>query len=58
MALSQEESLSKALEEQKVVALQLNRDAIGYGTLKRESEGERAMYEILLKRLKETDINR
>ncbi|MCP4267903.1 MAG: polysaccharide biosynthesis tyrosine autokinase, partial [Candidatus Brocadiaceae bacterium] len=54
--LSQEESLSKALEEQKVVALQLNRDAIAYGTLKRESEGERAMYEILLKRLKETDI--
>ncbi|MCP4976294.1 MAG: hypothetical protein GY931_09055, partial [Maribacter sp.] len=56
VALSQEESLSKALEEQKVVALQLNRDAISYGTLKRESEGERAMYEILLKRLKETDI--
>lgn len=56
MALSQEESLSKALEEQKVVALQLNRDAIAYNTLKRESEGERAMYEILLKRLKETDI--
>ncbi len=55
-ALSQEESLSKALEEQKEVALQLNRDAIAYGTLRRESEGERAMYEILLKRLKETDI--
>ena len=56
VALSQEESLFKALEEQKVVALQLNRDAIAYGTLKRESEGERAMYEILIKRLKETDI--
>ncbi len=57
VALSQEESLSAALEEQKAVALQLNRDAIAYGTLKRESEGERAMYEILLKRLKETDIS-
>ncbi len=56
MALSQEEALSEALEEQKEVALQLNRDAIAYGTLKRDSEGERAMYEILLKRLKETNI--
>ncbi|MCP4253458.1 MAG: polysaccharide biosynthesis tyrosine autokinase [Candidatus Scalindua sp.] len=56
VAVSEEESLSVALEEQKVVALQLNRDAIAYGTLKREGEGERAMYEILLKRLKETNI--
>jgi capsular exopolysaccharide synthesis family protein len=56
VALSQEESLNKALEEQKTVALQLNRDAIAYNTLKRGSEGERAMYEILLKRLKEADI--
>ncbi len=56
VTLSQEENLSKALEEQKIVALQLNRDALAYGTLKRESEGERAMYEILLKRLKETDM--
>ncbi len=54
--MAQEEILSKALEEQKIVALQLNRDAIVYGTLKRESEGERAMYEVLLKRLKETNL--
>ncbi len=56
VALSHEEGLSDALEEQKEVALKLNRDAIAYGTLRRDSEGERAMYEILLKRLKETDI--
>ncbi|MFQ5964086.1 MAG: GumC family protein [Candidatus Scalinduaceae bacterium] len=56
VALSKEESLSKALEDQKEKALELNRKAIAYGTLKRESESERAMYGILLKRLKETDI--
>jgi polysaccharide biosynthesis transport protein len=56
VALSREESLSKALEEQKKVALDLNKKAIAYGTLKRESESERAMYDILLKRMNETDI--
>ena len=56
VAVSREDSLSVALEEQKKVALDLNRKAIAYGTLKREAEGERAMYDILLKRMKETDI--
>ena len=56
VALSKEENLSNALEDQKEKALGLNRKAIAYGTLKRESESERAMYDILLKRLKETDI--
>jgi capsular exopolysaccharide synthesis family protein len=56
VALSKEENLSNALEDQKNVALSLNRKAIAYGTLKRESESERTMYDILLKRLKETDI--
>ncbi len=56
VALSREESLSVAMEEQKGVALDLNRKAIAYGTLQREAESERAMYDILLKRMKETDI--
>ncbi len=56
VAQSREKSLSDALEEQKRVALDLNRKAIAYGTLQREAEGERAMYDILLKRMKETDI--
>ncbi len=56
VALSKEETLSRALDEQKKVALNLNRKAIAYGTLQRESESERAMYDILLKRLKETDV--
>ncbi len=56
VALSKEESLSKALEEQKKVALELNRKSISYGTLKREAESEKAMYDMLLNRMKETDI--
>lgn len=56
VAQAREESLSDALEEQKRVALDLNRKAIAYGTLKREAESERAMYDILLKRMRETDI--
>lgn len=56
VALSKEESLSQALEEQKEIALDLNRKAIAYGTLKRESESEKAMYDILLTRMKETGI--
>ncbi|MFQ5713799.1 MAG: GumC family protein [Candidatus Scalinduaceae bacterium] len=56
VALAKEENLSKAFEDQKKKALELNRKAIAYGTLKRESESERDLYGILLKRLKETDI--
>ncbi len=56
VALSKEESLSQALEEQKKVALDLNRKAIAYGTLKREADSEKAMYDLLLNRMKETDI--
>ncbi len=56
VALSKEESFSQALEEQKEVALDLNRKAIAYGTLKREAESEKAMYDMILNRMKETDI--
>ncbi len=56
MALAREENFAKTLEEQEKIALDLNRKAISYGTLKREAESERAMYNVLLTRLKETDI--
>ena len=56
IALSKEESFSQALEEQKKVALGLNRKAIAYGTLKREADSEKAMYDMILNRMKETDI--
>ena len=56
MALSKVENLSKALEDEKTDALELNRKAIAYGALMRDIEGERAMYEILLKRMEEADV--
>ena len=54
--LSKEESLSKELEVQKDEAQKLNRKAIAYGALQRNIDGERQMYNILLKRMKEADI--
>ena len=56
MVLAREENLAKAFEEQEKIAQDLNRKAISYGTLMREAESERAMYDVLLKRMKETDI--
>jgi polysaccharide biosynthesis transport protein len=56
VALSKEESIANAFEEQKEKALELNRKAIAYNTLKRETESEKTMYDVLLKRMKETGI--
>lgn len=56
VALSKVENLSKALEDQKEEALELNRKAIAYGALKRDIDGERAMYDLLLKRMEEADV--
>ena len=46
-----------ALTEQEKKALELNRMAIEYNVLKRDTETNREMYEALLKRMKETDIS-
>ena len=54
--LSKEASLTQELEDQKDEALKLNRKAIAYGALQRDIDGERQMYNILLKRMKEADI--
>ena len=54
--LSKEESLTQELEDQKDDALKLNRKAIAYGALQRDIDGEKQMYNILLKRMKEADI--
>ncbi len=56
VASAEEENLAQALEAQKKVALNLNRKAISYSRLKREADSERALYNVLLKRMKETDI--
>ena len=54
--LLKEASLTQELEDQKDEALKLNRKAIAYGALQRDIDGERQMYNILLKRMKEADI--
>ncbi|MFH0925539.1 MAG: polysaccharide biosynthesis tyrosine autokinase [bacterium] len=56
VAKSREESLKSSLEEQKKEALELNQKTISYEALKRESESNKQMYDILIKRFKETSI--
>lgn len=56
VTLAREKSLKEALANQKNEALSLNKKAIEYGVLKREAEGAREMYEVLIKRFKETSV--
>jgi len=48
--------LKAALAKQKKESLELNQKAIQYGVLRRESESARYMYELLIKRFKETSL--
>ncbi|MEE9165291.1 MAG: polysaccharide biosynthesis tyrosine autokinase [Nitrospinota bacterium] len=57
VALAAEKSLVQALNQQKGEASYLNEKSIRYGALKRESESNRQMYGILLKRMKETGLS-
>ena len=56
VALARENSLKAALAKQKKESLELNQKAIEYGTLRREVESVRQMYELLIKRFKETSL--
>jgi len=56
VALARENSLKSALAQQKEELLDLNQKAIDYGVLRREAEGAREMYEMLIKRFKEASI--
>nr|HID58044.1 polysaccharide biosynthesis tyrosine autokinase [Desulfobacterales bacterium] len=56
VALAREKSLKEALAKQKKESLELNQKAVEYGVLKREAESAREMYEILIKRFKETSL--
>jgi succinoglycan biosynthesis transport protein ExoP len=56
VALAKENSLKAALAKQKKESLELNQKAIRYGVLRRESESARYMYELLIKRFKETSL--
>jgi len=56
VTLAKENSLKAALAKQKKESLALNQKAIQYGVLRRESESARYMYELLIKRFKETSL--
>lgn len=57
VALAREESLKDALSKQKQELLDLNEKAIQYGVLTREVESARNIYELLIKRFKETSLS-
>ena len=56
VALAREQSLKGALGQQKGETLSLNKKAIDYNVLKREAETSREMFDILIKRFKETSM--
>ena len=56
LAVAKEESLKKALEKQKNESLEMNKKAVQYGVLQRQAESARQMYEMLIKRFKETSL--
>ena len=56
VAEAREKSLKAALEKQKRESLDLNRKAIQYTVLSRETESARQMYDLLIKRFKEASL--
>jgi capsular exopolysaccharide synthesis family protein len=57
-ALSAEQSLMRALDEQKAEAQALNRRSIDHAALQREAVSVRQVYQTLLQRAKETSVSR
>ncbi len=56
LALAREESLKHALAKQKTESLKFNKKAVQFGVLQRETESSKHMYEMLIKRFKETSL--
>ena len=56
-AQAQEQSLTNALDQQKLDALALNRKGIEYGVLARDAASNRQIFEGLMQRTKETGIS-
>lgn len=56
-ALSQEQSLTEALNQQKDAALSMNRKAINYSVLERDVESTKQIYNSLMQRAKETNVS-
>ncbi len=57
LAQNQYKSFAATLEEQKLLANQLNQDSIQYNILKREVDSNKQLYEGLLQRLKEASVS-
>lgn len=57
-AQSTESSLQTAAQEQEKAALALNKAAIGYQQLARQAETDRALYESVLRQIKQTDVSK
>jgi len=53
-----EASLQQALQDQQGVAVNLNRTAIGYQELARQAETDRALYESVLRQIKDTNLTK
>jgi succinoglycan biosynthesis transport protein ExoP len=56
-ALDSEKKLNEALEQQEKAALELSKIAIPYNVLQREVESDRAMYDSVNNRLRETTVS-
>jgi uncharacterized protein involved in exopolysaccharide biosynthesis/Mrp family chromosome partitioning ATPase len=57
-AKATEASLETATQEQEKAALALNKAAIGYQQLARQAETDRALYESVLRQIKQTDVSK
>ena len=57
-ARATENNLAAAVQEQEKAAVALNRAAIGYQELARQAETDRALYESVLRQIKETDVSK
>src|SRR6185436_15915951 len=56
-SVAQEQSLTRALDQQKSDALALNRKGIEYGALARDAASNRQIFDSLMQRAKETGIS-
>lgn len=56
LSVAKEKSLKKAFNRQKQESLTMNKKAVRFGVLQRQAESSRHMYELLIKRFKETSL--
>jgi polysaccharide biosynthesis transport protein len=57
-AVATEKKMEEALEEQASAAVEMDKIAIPYNQLRKEAESDRAFYESVLTRVKETDVTK